>query len=80
MSFSREKFTFTKEKNEKKTIFEKIVIIYIIFEGENRGRGFETCMNFSIVNQKFIFTKEKNERKTIFGEIVIMRVAYHFRG
>ena len=80
MSFSRGKFTFTKEKNERKRIFEEIVIIRIIFEGENKGRGFETCMNFSIVDQKFIFTKEKNEKKTIFGEIVIMRVAYHFRG
>ena len=76
MSFSRGKFTFTKEKNERKRIFEEIVIIRIIFEGENKGRGFETCMNFSIVDQKFTFTKEKNGKKRIFEEIVIIRIIF----
>ena len=69
MSFSRGKFTFTKEKNGKKRIFEEIVIIRIIFENENREKNIRNIyINFSIscfliIDQKF--TKEKNERNTI---------------
>ena len=64
-----QKFTFTKEKNERNTIFEEIVIIRIIFENENREKNIRNIyINFSIscfliIDQKF--TKEKNERNTI---------------